>query len=378
MPRRPRAGSPSATPSPAAAWRRARRSGDRRRLAFRRNAAGSRRRRLGHARGVFAATPAAAPSLTLRDADTALGEVAGTAGRARPPRAARAASALRARHRCRAGLPGPPARRRAARGALEGAMLDAIAAASGLPAADVRRAAMVTGSLRETARVAMRRDEGEGAAGLARFAVALLRPVQPMLATPADDIAGAMAPARSGGARMEGRRRARPGAQGAARRRQRGEGLMRTPQGRDRPRPPEIVEDPPGAARARASSSTAKPWHSPAGGAPPALPGDHATLRSQARRAGDAPQLRPGRLLRLPAPSTARSLLDLPAQERFDRARRRATAASCVIPRIVTADIAAARGLLRRRARARTRGRDGQGARCALRGGPRAARAGSR
>ena len=74
-------------------------------------------------------------------------------------------------------------------GALEGVMIDAVAAAAGLPAADVRRAAMVSGSLRETARVAM----AEGAAGLARFAVALHRPVQPMLATPADDIAGAMA-----------------------------------------------------------------------------------------------------------------------------------------------------------------------------------------
>ncbi|HSC63719.1 MAG TPA: ATP-dependent DNA ligase, partial [Caldimonas sp.] len=35
--------------------------------------------------------------------------------------------------------------------------------------------------------------QGEGAAGLARFAVAMHRPVQPMLATPADDIAAAMA-----------------------------------------------------------------------------------------------------------------------------------------------------------------------------------------
>ena len=77
-------------------------------------------------------------------------------------------------------------------------MLDAIAAAAGLPAADVRRAAMLAGSLRETARVALGED---GAAGLARFAVALHRPVQPMLATPADDIAAAMA--RLGTAALE-------------------------------------------------------------------------------------------------------------------------------------------------------------------------------
>jgi len=73
-------------------------------------------------------------------------------------------------------------------GALEGVMIDAIAAASGVPVAEVRRAAMVVGSLRVVARVAL----AEGSAGLARFAVALHRPVQPMLASPAEDIADAM------------------------------------------------------------------------------------------------------------------------------------------------------------------------------------------
>ncbi|HEX4235799.1 MAG TPA: ATP-dependent DNA ligase [Caldimonas sp.] len=73
-------------------------------------------------------------------------------------------------------------------GALEGVMIDAIAAAAGLAAADVRRAAMVTGSVGTVARVAMT----EGAVGLARFQVALQRPIQPMLAQPADDIADAV------------------------------------------------------------------------------------------------------------------------------------------------------------------------------------------
>ncbi|WP_217704135.1 ATP-dependent DNA ligase [Piscinibacter koreensis] len=73
-------------------------------------------------------------------------------------------------------------------GALEGVMLDAIAAASGVPLADVRRAAMVTGSVAEAGRVAI----AEGAAGLARFAVALHRPIQPMLAQPADGVADAL------------------------------------------------------------------------------------------------------------------------------------------------------------------------------------------
>jgi DNA ligase-1 len=125
---------------------------------------------------------ASTPSLTLREVDTALADVATTAGKG---------SAAARKHQLAALF----ARATAAeqdflvrllvgelrQGALEGVMLDAIAAASGLPAADVRRAAMLTGSLRETARVAMGDD---GAAALARFAVALHRPVQPMLATP--------------------------------------------------------------------------------------------------------------------------------------------------------------------------------------------------
>ncbi|HEY9063705.1 MAG TPA: ATP-dependent DNA ligase [Burkholderiaceae bacterium] len=73
-------------------------------------------------------------------------------------------------------------------GALEGVMVDAIAAAAGLPVAEVRRAAMFAGELGLVARVALT----EGSAGLARYAIALHRPLQPMLAQPADDIADAM------------------------------------------------------------------------------------------------------------------------------------------------------------------------------------------
>lgn len=82
-------------------------------------------------------------------------------------------------------------------GALEGVMIDAIAAASGLPAPQVRRAAMCAGGVGTVARVAMT----EGAEGLARFAVSLHRPIQPMLASPAEDIADAMA--RLGTASLE-------------------------------------------------------------------------------------------------------------------------------------------------------------------------------
>jgi len=74
-------------------------------------------------------------------------------------------------------------------GALEGVMVEAVAKAAGPPAADVRRAAMLAGDLGVVAEAALR----EGAAGLARFAVQLFRPVQPMLAQPAEDAEDALA-----------------------------------------------------------------------------------------------------------------------------------------------------------------------------------------
>jgi DNA ligase-1 len=143
-------------------------------------------------------TPAAEPQLTLREADAALGAVASAAGKGSA--AARSATLRALFERATAAEQDFLVRLLVGelrQGALEGVMLDAVAAASGVPAADVRRAAMITGRLGEVARMAM----AEGAAGLVRFAVALHRPVQPMLATPADDIAGAMA--RLGTAALE-------------------------------------------------------------------------------------------------------------------------------------------------------------------------------
>lgn len=73
-------------------------------------------------------------------------------------------------------------------GALEGILIEAVARAASVPAAAVRRAAMVEGSLRRVAAAAL----GEGQAGLARFSLTALRPVQPMLAQPAEDVAVAL------------------------------------------------------------------------------------------------------------------------------------------------------------------------------------------
>ena len=73
-------------------------------------------------------------------------------------------------------------------GAQHGVMLDAVTAAAGLPVADVRRAAMLRGDLGAVAVAALT----DGAAGLAGFRLQVGRPVQPMLASPASDVAGAL------------------------------------------------------------------------------------------------------------------------------------------------------------------------------------------
>jgi DNA ligase 1 len=73
-------------------------------------------------------------------------------------------------------------------GALAGVMIDAIAAASELSAAQVRRAAMYSKSLGATARAALL----DGAAGLTQFQLETLSPMAPMLAQTAADSAEAL------------------------------------------------------------------------------------------------------------------------------------------------------------------------------------------
>jgi DNA ligase-1 len=74
-------------------------------------------------------------------------------------------------------------------GALEGVLVDAVAKAAAIPAARVRRAAMMAGALAPVAAAALTGGE----AALAQFSVQLLRPVQPMLADSAEDVADALA-----------------------------------------------------------------------------------------------------------------------------------------------------------------------------------------
>ena len=73
-------------------------------------------------------------------------------------------------------------------GALEGVMAEAVARAAEVPAAVVRRACMLAGDLGHAASVAL----AEGRAGLEAIGLEVLRPVQPMLASTAADVASAI------------------------------------------------------------------------------------------------------------------------------------------------------------------------------------------
>ena len=73
-------------------------------------------------------------------------------------------------------------------GALEGVMVDAVARAAGLPARDVRRAAMLRGDLGTVAEAAL----AGGADALAAFRLEVGRPVLPMLAQTAESVDAAL------------------------------------------------------------------------------------------------------------------------------------------------------------------------------------------
>ena len=74
-------------------------------------------------------------------------------------------------------------------GALEGVMLDAVAAAASLSPAEIRRAATFAGGIAPVASAAL----AGGAGALAQFSIRLMQPVLPMLAQPAEDIEAALA-----------------------------------------------------------------------------------------------------------------------------------------------------------------------------------------
>ncbi len=142
---------------------------------------------LGEVRGT---PPAASSSLTVEDVDhgvQALAGIAGAGSKARRLAALREllSRATRAEQAFLVALLAGELRQ----GALAGVMAEAVAQAAGVPAAEVRRAAMLTGDLVGPALAAF--TGGVGA--LAAFRLEVGRPVQPMLAQTAEDPADALA-----------------------------------------------------------------------------------------------------------------------------------------------------------------------------------------
>ena len=134
--------------------------------------------------------PASTPSLAVLDIDVAVDQLAACAGTGSNAERTRILRSLfeRATEReqsfVRRLLTGE-----LRQGALEGVMADAIAKAAGVPAAPVRRAAMLSGDLARTACVAL----AEGQDGLAAIQLEVGRPVLPMLAATSPDVASAIA-----------------------------------------------------------------------------------------------------------------------------------------------------------------------------------------
>lgn len=134
--------------------------------------------------------PAKEPRLTVADVDTTLDTVAGLSGSGSAARRAEALSMLlggatRAEQDFLFRLLTGELRQ----GALEGVMVEAIASAASVPSEAVRRAFMLSGRLPATASAALR----GGVAALAEFRLELGRPVRPMLASPAESLADAVA-----------------------------------------------------------------------------------------------------------------------------------------------------------------------------------------
>jgi DNA ligase-1 len=133
--------------------------------------------------------PAQAPTLTLRQVDTALESIGAATGKDSQTQRRRLLQALLAQatseeqHFLMRLIIGE-----LRQGALEGVMHEALARALNVQVADVRRAAMLRGDLHAVAEAALR----DGPAGLNEFRLRVGQPVQPMLAQSATSVAAAL------------------------------------------------------------------------------------------------------------------------------------------------------------------------------------------
>ncbi|MEV6960661.1 ATP-dependent DNA ligase [Streptomyces sp. NPDC051207] len=137
-----------------------------------------------------AVEPAAEPSLTVREVDarlTGLGAVSGTGSQAERARLVGElmGAATEDEQRFLRGLLTGEVRQ----GALDAVAVEGLAQATGAPAADVRRAVMLAGSLQTVAEALL----ADGPAALERFRLTVGRPVLPMLAHSASSVAEAVA-----------------------------------------------------------------------------------------------------------------------------------------------------------------------------------------
>ncbi|HEY9412916.1 MAG TPA: ATP-dependent DNA ligase [Jiangellaceae bacterium] len=134
--------------------------------------------------------PAVEPTLQLAEVDAefeaiaALGGAGSTTDR-RQRFQAMLARATATEQRLLAGLVTGELRQ----GALDGVLTEAVASATGTPAADIRRAVTVAGALVPVAEAVL----AEGADGLARFRLTVGSPLRPMLASPSTGIDDALA-----------------------------------------------------------------------------------------------------------------------------------------------------------------------------------------
>ncbi len=133
--------------------------------------------------------PAAEPSLTVRDVDARLAELAAVSGPGSQAERTRLVAELmgaatETEQRFLLGLLTGEVRQ----GALDAVAVEGLAQATGAPAADVRRAVMLAGSLQTVAEALL----ADGPASLDRFRLTVGRPVLPMLAHSASSVAEAV------------------------------------------------------------------------------------------------------------------------------------------------------------------------------------------
>jgi DNA ligase-1 len=133
--------------------------------------------------------PAAEPTLTVADLDTAISQIQAATGSGSGARRRQLLTELLERATEReAGFVRRLFTGELRQGALAGVMVDAVARAAGVPAALARRALMLSGDLTRTAEVAM----SNGEEGLREVGFELFRPIFPMLASTAESVADAL------------------------------------------------------------------------------------------------------------------------------------------------------------------------------------------